>query len=174
MFDFVAGMTAAKLVATRIKSGSPSDRRDIIAPMLTSIFLIGGFVLVNVGLGSAATDILWSVGFASLVFWGACSEGYCKRILSWKPLVWLGICSYSVYLIHQPLLELLGPLALSYFRPGMAFLIGFGILPIIVGVAWLFYLAVEKPSLDYFARRTALSRQLTCPFPASASRSAPS
>jgi peptidoglycan/LPS O-acetylase OafA/YrhL len=71
------------------------------------------------------------------------------RLLSARPLVFVGAFAYSVYLIHLPLLivfhTLLTPL---HLRPELAFglLIGFGA-PLIVGIAYLFHLAFERPFL---------------------------
>ncbi len=73
-----------------------------------------------------------------------------SRVLSAKPLVVIGAFSYSLYLIHAPLLQLvwqyaIAPLGLG---PNLSFLllIGFGC-PVIVSAAFVFYRMVEKPCL---------------------------
>lgn len=73
--------------------------------------------------------------------------------LEWRPLVWIGGFSYSVYLIHAPLIQLLWQYGL---RP-----LGFGLnalptylallavgLPLIVAASWLFWWACERPFLN--------------------------
>lgn len=35
----------------------------------------------------------------------AASDRVLERILTWRPLTWIGICSYSIYLIHGPIVR---------------------------------------------------------------------
>jgi peptidoglycan/LPS O-acetylase OafA/YrhL len=72
-------------------------------------------------------------------------------ILGWKPLAKVGTFSYSLYLIHAPLLQLIylrgiAPLHLSrLFSLGMLVALG---IPLIVGSAYLFFLVCERPFLN--------------------------
>lgn len=69
------------------------------------------------------------------------------RLLSWKPLVEIGVFSYSLYLIHAPLLHLGNMLFTRLLHPGeeMMLLLLLLSLPVIIGIAKLFHLAFEKP-----------------------------
>jgi len=78
-------------------------------------------------------------------------------LLSWRPLVSLGTFAYSLYLVHLPCL-LLGNALLTAWEPSwhhpllhVAALLC--LLPGVLGIARLFYLAFEKP----FLRRRPLS-----------------
>ncbi len=69
------------------------------------------------------------------------------RLLSWKPLVEVGVFSYSLYLIHAPLLHLADMLFTRLFHPGeqtMLLLLLLS-LPAIIGIARLFHVAFERP-----------------------------
>lgn len=82
-----------------------------------------------------------------------------RGILSWRPLVLLGTFSYSVYLLHMPLLSLahmLFRLRLLHALPEAAkflLLIGPASL-LILAVCFLFYLVFERPFLT--SRRKAM------------------
>ena len=56
----------------------------------------------------------------------------------------IGIISYSIYLLHQPLLNLVGT---SVFRGWTAFGLCLVALPALLFLSWLFYCLVERPSI---------------------------
>ena len=69
------------------------------------------------------------------------------RALSWKPLASLGVFSYSVYLLHYPLIRLLhlglaSVVSLSAEATFAALLCG---LPLYLSVAYLFHRVAERP-----------------------------
>jgi peptidoglycan/LPS O-acetylase OafA/YrhL len=71
--------------------------------------------------------------------------------LNWRPLVWVGGFSYSVYLIHAPLLQViwqygLRPLGLGALPTYLA-LVALG-LPLIVAASWGFWYVCERPFLN--------------------------
>jgi peptidoglycan/LPS O-acetylase OafA/YrhL len=81
------------------------------------------------------------------------------RLLERRPLVGLGRFSYSLYLIHAPLLALfyllarrlnLGPLAFQCFILGIA-------LPTTVAASYLFFLVFERPFLSLRTRPTLVA-----------------
>lgn len=74
-----------------------------------------------------------------------------RAALEWRPLVWVGGISYSIYLIHAPLIQLLWqyglhPLGLSDLLTYLALLV-IG-LPLIVAASWLFWYGCERPFLN--------------------------
>ena len=78
---------------------------------------------------------------------GAGSNDYFLMILRSKGAVALGAFSYSLYLIHYPLLELasLGYRAFA-LSPGWQIALSFGVcVPAITGLAYLFHVAFERP-----------------------------
>ena len=71
------------------------------------------------------------------------------RALSWKPLVFVGTFSYSLYLIHAPLLQLLWQALPSQHGSSkvMFALLAMVGTPIIVVASYLFFLVGERPFL---------------------------
>ncbi len=79
------------------------------------------------------------------------------RVLSWRPLVFVGTFAYSIYLIHAPLLQVLWQYVFVPLqgRPVPMFLaLCFVGTPLIVGVSYLFFLACERPFLNRRKRET--------------------
>ncbi len=76
-----------------------------------------------------------------------------KRFLEWRPLVGLGTFAYSLYLTHEPLIRVLNfalakaPLTRS--SPLLSAMVLFGVgLPFLIGAAFAFFLAFERPFLS--------------------------
>jgi peptidoglycan/LPS O-acetylase OafA/YrhL len=71
-----------------------------------------------------------------------------SRIFSWRPLSALGVMSYSLYLVHQPLVGAASYLLLAHgSSPRMAFVGTLLMTPVIVAVAWLLFVAVERHTI---------------------------
>jgi len=82
------------------------------------------------------------------------------RFLSWRPLSRVGVMSYSLYLVHMPILIALNTLFLRYpirmlSTPldRVAALLIFGI-PIILSLSYCFFWIVERPLLNRKLRQT--------------------
>ena len=75
------------------------------------------------------------------------------RWLSWPPLARVGLFSYSLYLVHAPLLHACDLVFTRLFHPGPVpmFLLLLAATPLIVATAYGFHLLFEKPFLT--ARR---------------------
>lgn len=107
--------------------------------------------------GWEVTDIL--VGICSAVLLVAISvpsekkagRNWIKKVLSWKPLVFLGTFAYSIYLIHAPLVQILWqyvivPLNIStYASTCLLLLVG---TPVIIAMSYLFFLICERPFMS--------------------------
>ncbi len=69
-----------------------------------------------------------------------------SKLLGAKPLVFLGSFSYSLYLMHHPILQVLfvnRPAWASTVTRQFAFLVA--CIPVILGLAWCFYWVFERP-----------------------------
>jgi peptidoglycan/LPS O-acetylase OafA/YrhL len=84
-----------------------------------------------------------------LVFAGAFAVGMLtRRMRTPRPLAWLGLVSYSIYLVHYTLIQLLRPLLTDLGKrlpalaevPAVATCLG-----LVVGVSWLTHRFVELP-----------------------------
>jgi peptidoglycan/LPS O-acetylase OafA/YrhL len=78
---------------------------------------------------------------ASLILAGHCGDNAWSRVLAWRPLVWVGLISYSAYLWHWPLLALF---RYGYGEP--TFIQGGVIFVLTLALAWLTYRFVEQPT----------------------------
>jgi peptidoglycan/LPS O-acetylase OafA/YrhL len=149
VFEFAAGMLAAYLV-THVDTPSDQRRARIIA--LASI--VGGAATAYAaeklfGEHSPMPALLWGV-FAFGLLVGARERAlWPLRVFAAPPLVRIGMISYSIYLIHEPLLRLTG----GYVRdlnlpPGLA-LAGFVVLvgPAVLAVSGGFFALFERPAL---------------------------
>ncbi|MGI9822307.1 acyltransferase family protein [Agromyces sp. Marseille-Q5079] len=87
----------------------------------------------------AATMPLTLVGVAILIV-AAVHAGLLARILSSRPFLFLGTISFSLYLVHEPIVIAIGHLVP---RPFMTVLIA---LPVALLVAVVFYHVVERPA----------------------------
>ncbi len=94
-------------------------------------------------------DIVVGLGAMSLILAGS-RPGLAARALSVKPLVFVGKFSYSVYLIHIPILETLAHFVTPHLdvssTTSVVKLLGMGALVAIATAgAYLFYLCCERP-----------------------------
>jgi peptidoglycan/LPS O-acetylase OafA/YrhL len=144
LFEFALGMTAAVLLARR--TGVVSARWN------------GGIGLVALTLGalgltvtnawspySPVTDVIWGLAFFCLVLWAGGRAAGGGSWLEWRPLEALGVISYSVYLIHEPLIRA-GYMVLRSRLPSPTVALLFfelAVVPLLIGLGWLFFRLVE-------------------------------
>jgi peptidoglycan/LPS O-acetylase OafA/YrhL len=82
-----------------------------------------------------------TLGAALLILAGHCDRNRVSSLLAFKPLVWVGLVSYSAYLWHWPLL--------AFFRYGhdsVGLIPGSAIFASTFALAWLTYEFVERPT----------------------------
>ncbi|HEY3330389.1 MAG TPA: acyltransferase [Capsulimonadaceae bacterium] len=79
------------------------------------------------------------------------------RVLTWKPLVALGGFSYSLYLVHAPLLHALNLGLRKFFQLSPVASCGVLVccIPAIAGVAYLFHRVFERPFMSSTAKGEA-------------------
>jgi peptidoglycan/LPS O-acetylase OafA/YrhL len=127
------------------------------------LFLLGIVAAHIYVAGKASSPLFAGLAFVSLVtailtdptafhghpIWHAASffsvvagVGMLRNVLAWKPLAALGIASYSIYLVHQPIVLWL--LRYDLAKPVCAL--------IAIGAGLGFWLVVEQPSLLWEAR----------------------
>lgn len=104
-------------------------------------------------------DVIVGLGAMALIL-AASRPGPLSSALSLRPLVLVGQFSYSLYLIHIPILETLARFVAPRFdlshTSGVVKVLGMGALcAVATGGAYLFYLAFERP----FVRRLSAGRK---------------
>ena len=124
------------------------------------------------GEGTHDGEFWWAdlvVGSAVAVFFVAASGirvPIAAQALSLRPIVLLGAFSYSLYLVHGPVVELAGA-ALHRVKagPGVAALVYGLLIPLMLAIAYGFYLLWERPFLSP-ALRAAIDAETTAPMTA--------
>jgi peptidoglycan/LPS O-acetylase OafA/YrhL len=64
-----------------------------------------------------------------------------NRVLSWRPFVWIGLISYSLYLVHWPIVSVVKYLTLRNPTTSEAMLM----LVVSIGLAWVSWRFIEQP-----------------------------
>jgi peptidoglycan/LPS O-acetylase OafA/YrhL len=149
---FALGVLAVQLG----REGWTAGRRGLLYAVTSAAFT--GFVALAITEGTAWIvahffwmDLLFGLGFAgvlTLLHSGAARS--VQRVLASRTALWLGLFSYSIYLVHDPIVGLLskgvvGPLHLA---PLAAFAVTLAIgLPIVIALCYGFHLLFEAPFL---------------------------
>jgi len=81
-------------------------------------------------------------------------------ILNWKPAVRLGLFSYSLYLLHVPILSMLTVLLLNMGFDGELFYVVLFItgIPLAIGLTYLFHIVFERPFMPQAAQKSSSAR----------------
>ncbi len=94
-------------------------------------------------------EIFLALGFGLCVLAILYGSTYLQRAFSWRPLRWIGLISFSMYMWHLPLLIIAMNLVTSHFAAWGAYRIyGFywlWVLLVVIPVSFLMYILVEKP-----------------------------
>jgi peptidoglycan/LPS O-acetylase OafA/YrhL len=144
---FMFGMLVA---APPASTSWDAARRKVPWTPLALALIFVGLLMRRRGIDILPIDLIVGLGGAFLLVGGA-GPGPLSRILSLKPLAFAGRFSYSLYLIHPPVLDLLTRVT----RPlHLADVWGVRRLPVMFAfvlastlVAYVFYLLVERPAV---------------------------
>jgi peptidoglycan/LPS O-acetylase OafA/YrhL len=147
VFLFVVGMAAVHLAYR------PPARSTRVEPWVAGLgwlSLVLGFVALAFTKDHAASDVPFGIALACLGMLGTVGGG--GRLIRWlgaRPLATLGGFSYSLYLVHHPVEQIvfaLRPPFVDGEGPLLAWLLFVG-LPLMVAAGWVFSLAFERPML---------------------------
>jgi peptidoglycan/LPS O-acetylase OafA/YrhL len=156
----LAQFTSGAVAYTAVARLRPSDRVRRAAGYLSVVLVAVIVALVFVLVDHPVRGIPASVGFANVVFLPlivtlAIGTTGLTRLLAWRPFVFGGEISYSLYLVHGLVIAVL--LALWHHTAthptGMALRLA---VPAVLGVmfvlAWLLYRFVEEPGRHWIRR----------------------
>jgi peptidoglycan/LPS O-acetylase OafA/YrhL len=148
--EFVYGMVAAELYVTG------QVRRWAIPGTFMLPLLIPASLLA---VGWPLSHILYGCVFFILLSLVLASENVVSRALSWPPLVAIGTMSYSLYLVHQPVIERLAYVMRAHRQASSVetFFALMLLLPLILLLAWALFMTVERRTLN--ARPSTTSSQ---------------
>lgn len=142
---------AGALVAFALRSGRPARFSSdmIAAPGL--VLILAAMVLHRPSSGYPGVLTLLPVLGTALILVGAHRGTFIARILAAKPLVAIGLISYSAYLWHQPVFAFARIRALQEPPPGVMALLAL----LSLGLAWATWRYVEQPFRRRANRRLA-------------------
>ena len=148
-WELLLGASLA-LLGVRAGPGSAGRAREAVS-FLALIALVGSLVLLTEHDPLPGVLSLVPVGATVALLWSSGPETLAYRVLTLKPLVTVGLMSYSIYLWHQPLFVLARHATRSDLgAPLAAILVG-----VTVALSSITYRFVERP----FRRKYWLSRQ---------------
>ena len=137
--EFAFGMVAAHVYVRGSVSRIASPFGWALLPLVP---------LAVLSVGSPLEHILFGGVFFLLLCIVLSGGNLIARILSWRPLVTLGVMSYSIYLVHQPIVVSLAHLLhQTGASPLLVFVEIVLLIPAILGVAWLLFITVERRTL---------------------------
>jgi peptidoglycan/LPS O-acetylase OafA/YrhL len=154
---FALGMLLAVLVAARSSAPVLSG----VWPTIVRILALG-FVLAAAwldkpyGYGQVIFHDVASIGWLLLILStvsGSRGQRW-SRALSWRPLAWVGLISYSTYMWHEPTMLLLTHLGITSRNPGALVWTLFAVLAVSLAAGWLSYWVIEYPTSKLRALRT--------------------
>lgn len=154
--EFALGMLAAYIVSRR------GDRQPrLTQSMVTFSIAAAAFALAYLsdkrfGEHSPLPSLLWGAGACALLVAGNHPLPLVGRVLAWRPFVLMGTVSYSMYLLHEPLLRWSGRLVEQLALDPMVAL-GLALvamIPLLFGLAAGFWVVLERP----FMRSGAAAR----------------
>jgi peptidoglycan/LPS O-acetylase OafA/YrhL len=160
---FGIGMAAAHF-AFSLKESALAAARRICYGVFPVLIVIGAGVHRQLGSNKLITDTLLGILVGCVLFLATVAPGeILSRSLSLRPLVWMGSFSYSLYLVHFPMQQLLWQWIAhpaGWSRNVTFFSVATLGTAVILGVGFGFFELFEKPFLTKSAdgrRRAALA-----------------
>lgn len=150
--EFGLGMLVAMQI--RRAGNAPLSRRRELFDLVGTVtaYLIAAYFLYGPldNYPYAHKDLLFSAGWAAVLYL-TCSRGtVLAGMFAAAPLVWLGTISYSVYLIHFPIIFSLAPTVAAMHLSNTMNMVVLSLvaLPVVLVCSAVFFHFVERPFLN--------------------------
>lgn len=155
--EFAFGMIAAELYVTRRIAPWASRGKYLLVLFIPLSLLASGWQL---------SHLIYGCVFFVLLSLVLASNNIVCVVFSWPPLVAIGTMSYSLYLVHQPIVQVLAYVIRvhGHASPAQTFLLLMLFLPMIMLIAWILFATVERRTL-VAPRSQAPAEPLTGPQP---------
>lgn len=151
IWELLAGVAAMFIISRRAPGAAAHRFGDMLAGLGLMLIAISVIAFDQTTLFPAPFGLLPVLGTVLVVLY-ARADTRLGRILGLRPLVLIGLISYSAYLFHQPLLAFLRYLTPAEPAIAVRLLVVCAIFPL----AWLSWTYVETPfrSASVFSRRS--------------------
>lgn len=133
------------LVALNVLPSIRQVRASDAVSLLGAALLVLPLFLYEKGDFPGVKAIPPCLGTALLLYTGQARVGIAHKLLSWRPLVFIGLLSYSLYLWHWPIISFYT----GYFGGDLALHTKFSIGALSLLIAYASYRLVEKPFRTY-------------------------
>ncbi len=140
LFEFCCGVLVARLVVRGVKAPSSLLLFGAIAAVALAEAPFGTFVG-----DTGIYQPLYGIAFALLLLLASTSFRV-QAILSWQPLVRLGVISYSVYLVHRPVSDIIESFAPYWLRSSEALIPVAAVAGLSAGI--IFHIVIERPCMS--------------------------
>jgi peptidoglycan/LPS O-acetylase OafA/YrhL len=159
MFDFgllrcIAGFFLGCAVAIIVRSDAVASTLNstgshVLSAVTVALFGVGALILST---ADGRDEVMIIPVFALLVGLLQCDRGILARVLQSRPFAFLGLISYSLYMVNYPIFMMLDSVSKRLVdpgEPGLHRLAGdcvlFVVVPAIVFIAWLSFGWIEAP-----------------------------
>jgi peptidoglycan/LPS O-acetylase OafA/YrhL len=141
-----------------------SKQNHVAIAVLVVLPLPALYFILNIYMYAPFIDQVWGVIFAAtLILLSRVPNRLFDKNAIGRCLIWLGSISYSIYLIHQPVISILAPK--MHIHVG-----GFddiALFPILLLFGYLFFVTVERRFIRMNKRPVQSIKEATAPNPAS-------
>lgn len=155
---WLLGLFAVGMLAARLTFAAPPRRRWIEPAALAAGLAVAGVLyrelapvrahgwMVELVAGCLTAAVLVWLGRRAVAGRGNLITGFFGS----RPMLFLGLTSYSIYLFHSPLIALANLLLLPLHLPLAAeyLVLTFGAVPLALGASWLMFYLVERHFLN--------------------------
>ncbi|MDQ6926164.1 MAG: acyltransferase, partial [Candidatus Eremiobacteraeota bacterium] len=165
-WPWLCGLFAMGVVAASLTARGATSPRQPWTVLAYAAAVVAVVAIVPFHDGVTEDGALWpadlALGAAVALFFVAASRDdrmLPARLLALRPVVLLGTFSYSLYLIHAPLVDLTVACLLRWHANTAVTIVAYGVLiPAVVALAYGFYRVFERPFMSKMLR-TALDVQ---------------
>ena len=164
---WLLGLFAIGMLAARLTFADPSRRWVEPAAFAAGLVVVAALYLrapvarehgwlIEIVIGCLAAAVLVWLGRLAM----AGRRNVVTSAFGSRPMVFLGLTSYSIYLVHSPLIGLANLVLLPLHLPLIAnyLVLTFIAVPLALGVSWLMFFLVERHFLN--SRQRDASREL--------------
>lgn len=139
--ELLTGALVAVAVLRRVETRVSESAAQVIAGIGLSLIAGSLFLLTEEIVFPGFLALPPTLGAGMLILAGHCAQNRVSSLLAFRPLVWVGVVSYSAYLWHWPLLAFI-----RYGHGEVGAIPGVVVLILTFGLAWLSYLFIEQPA----------------------------